>query len=73
MPSHWTPMPEAVQVSYVELPLPPGCSPVTGNQTVVPKLPPMDEGTLQAMMQQVPLHGNTYVCSSRPMCSLLQP
>ena len=58
MPSHWTDMPQDVQVAYVELPLPPGCSPDPSAPADQPTTPPLDEDILQAMMTQVlgPLH-----------------
>lgn len=54
MPSHWAPMLEDVPVQYVELPLPPDCSPATGgDQTMRASTPPLDESTLKAMEFQV--------------------
>lgn len=53
MPSHWTDMPPSASVEYVELPLPPGCSPACGPLADPPALPPLDEGVLKAMMYQV--------------------
>ena len=52
MPSHWTDMSQNAQVAYVELPLPPGCSP-DPNAPAATTPPPLDEEILQAMMQQV--------------------
>ena len=56
MPAHWAPMPEDVAVTYVELPLPPGCSPATEAQTILPGPPPLDQSILKAMMFQVNMH-----------------
>lgn len=52
MPSHWVPMPQGAQVLYVELPLPPGCSPATSGQTRLPGPPPLDQATVKAMVYQ---------------------
>lgn len=67
MPSHWVPMPEDAQVMYVELPLPPGCSPATSGHTRLPGPPPLDQATLKAMVYQVCKNGTflnrTSVCA----------
>lgn len=53
IPSHWAPMPEETHVRYVELPLPPDCSPARAEQARLPGKPPLDEATLSAMISQV--------------------
>ena len=53
MPSHWTDMPQDARVEYVELPLPPGCSPAYEPPADQHALPPLNEGVLKAMMYQV--------------------
>ena len=58
-PSHWTVMPENARVAYVELPLPQGCNPNPDAPAAQPTTPPLDEETLQAMMQQVWGHSNS--------------
>lgn len=60
MPSHWTDMPPHARVAYVELPLPPGCSPAYTAPADQPSLPPLDEETLKAMMYQV--WGRSHLC-----------
>lgn len=52
MPSHWAPMPDDAHVTYVELPLPPGCNPSTAGQTGCPSPPALDQATVEAMMYQ---------------------
>lgn len=53
MPSHWTDMPQDANVEYVELPLPPGCSPAYDLPADQHALPPLNEEVLKAMMYQV--------------------
>ncbi|DBA92731.1 TPA: hypothetical protein ACH3X1_002937 [Trebouxia sp. C0004] len=52
MPSHWAPMPDGAHVTYVELPLPPGCSPSTAGQIGSSGPPALDQATVEAMMYQ---------------------
>ena len=59
MPCHWTDMPQDARVAYVELPLPPGCSPDPNAPAAQPTIPPLDEETLRAMTQQVWGHSNS--------------
>ncbi len=46
-------MPDVAHVIYVELPLPPGCSPSTAGHTGSSGPPALDQATVEAMMYQV--------------------
>ncbi|DBA66402.1 TPA: hypothetical protein ACH3X2_002382 [Trebouxia sp. C0005] len=52
MPSHWAPMPDDAHVTYVELPLPPGCSPGTFGHIANPDPPALDQATVETMIYQ---------------------
>lgn len=46
-------MPDDAHVTYVELPLPPGCSPGTFGHIANPDPPALDQATVETMIYQV--------------------
>ncbi len=57
-------MPDDAHVTYVELPLPPGCNPSTAGHTGCPGPPALDQATVEAMMYQVTRHPAWQACAA---------